>query len=140
MRKKSNDLLITCGVIVTDTRSYLICHPTMSKWWDIPKGQMDPGETPVGTALRELQEETGIVVDPSAISYIGQYDYKKNKQLILFYHQVDIMYNPSIMTCVTTFQRKGKTFPEMDQFQVVNRDQMLKKVNPSLAKVLEKLV
>jgi bis(5'-nucleosidyl)-tetraphosphatase len=28
--------------------------------WDLPKGHLDPGETDVGCALRELEEETGI--------------------------------------------------------------------------------
>ena len=28
--------------------------------WDLPKGKMDPGETPAQSALREVEEETGI--------------------------------------------------------------------------------
>ena len=28
--------------------------------WDLPKGHLDPGETPFQTAIRELEEETGI--------------------------------------------------------------------------------
>lgn len=28
--------------------------------WDLPKGKVDPGETPPETALREVREETGI--------------------------------------------------------------------------------
>jgi 8-oxo-dGTP pyrophosphatase MutT (NUDIX family) len=28
--------------------------------WDLPKGKMDPGETPAQSALREVQEETGL--------------------------------------------------------------------------------
>lgn len=30
------------------------------RYWDFPKGEVDPGETPVGAALRELGEETGL--------------------------------------------------------------------------------
>lgn len=29
--------------------------------WDMPKGKIDPGETPEQAALREVQEETGVV-------------------------------------------------------------------------------
>ena len=29
--------------------------------WDLPKGKIDPGETPEITALREVEEETGLV-------------------------------------------------------------------------------
>ncbi len=33
------------------------------RWWELPGGGCDPGETPRETARRELAEETGIVVD-----------------------------------------------------------------------------
>lgn len=29
-------------------------------WWDLPKGHVEPGETHEGTALREVEEETGL--------------------------------------------------------------------------------
>jgi len=31
--------------------------------WDLPKGHVDPGETEIQCALRELQEETGITAE-----------------------------------------------------------------------------
>jgi len=36
----------------------LLRHPDR---WDLPKGHVDPGESPADCALRELHEETGIV-------------------------------------------------------------------------------
>ena len=32
--------------------------------WALPKGQIDPGESAVETAVREVQEETGLRVEP----------------------------------------------------------------------------
>jgi putative (di)nucleoside polyphosphate hydrolase len=32
-----------------------------SGWWQMPQGGIDPGETPLAAALRELKEETGMV-------------------------------------------------------------------------------
>ncbi|MCK9617410.1 MAG: NUDIX hydrolase [Lentimicrobiaceae bacterium] len=29
-------------------------------WWDLPKGKLEPGETPEEAALREVKEETGL--------------------------------------------------------------------------------
>jgi len=44
--------------------------------WQPPQGGIDPGETPLRAALRELQEETGIVsVEPIAES-AGWYTYE----------------------------------------------------------------
>ena len=40
--------------------------------WDLPKGKMDPGETPSQSALREVEEETGITAslhEPLATTY-----------------------------------------------------------------------
>lgn len=53
-------------------------------YWDLPKGKLEPGETKLEAALRELQEETGIVnielesAFEDMISY-GFYDHNRNK-------------------------------------------------------------
>jgi 8-oxo-dGTP pyrophosphatase MutT (NUDIX family) len=55
--------------------------------WDLPKGHIDPGETEMQCALRELREETGIdedsieVVDGFRFSTQYQVRSKKNYQL-----------------------------------------------------------
>ncbi|MEV4216755.1 NUDIX hydrolase [Nonomuraea sp. NPDC049725] len=36
--------------------------------WEIPGGHLDPGETPVQAAARELAEETGLRLDPGLLS------------------------------------------------------------------------
>lgn len=35
--------------------------------WDLPVGKSEPGEPITETAVRELKEETGLVVDPEAL-------------------------------------------------------------------------
>ena len=56
--------LKSCGVFVTrgvPLREFLLMkHPSR---WDLPKGHIDPGESEVECAMRELVEETGITAD-----------------------------------------------------------------------------
>jgi len=36
--------------------------------WDLPAGAIDPGETPAQAVVREVHEETGLVVEPTAVA------------------------------------------------------------------------
>ena len=51
----------SCGFLIVKgdpIESFLLMkHPAR---WDLPKGHVDPGETDMQCALRELEEETGI--------------------------------------------------------------------------------
>ena len=54
----------SCGVLVFRSQPgeqfLLMRHADR---WDLPKGHVDPGETELQCALRELREETGIMED-----------------------------------------------------------------------------
>lgn len=54
----------SCGVLPwrenKGKKEYLIVFESFSKCWSLPKGHMEAGETEEETALRELQEETGL--------------------------------------------------------------------------------
>jgi mutator protein MutT len=36
--------------------------------WDLPAGAIDPGETPAQAIVREVREETGLIVEPTAVA------------------------------------------------------------------------
>lgn len=37
-------------------------------YWDLPGGGAEPGETPMECALREVAEETGLIIDPARLT------------------------------------------------------------------------
>jgi 8-oxo-dGTP pyrophosphatase MutT (NUDIX family) len=42
-------------------------HPDLGRWWELPGGGIDAGETYREAAVRELREETGIAITPSQV-------------------------------------------------------------------------
>ena len=56
--KKFTPIKAAGGLVVNDDGNLLFIHRRGK--WDLPKGKMDPGETPETCAIREVKEETGI--------------------------------------------------------------------------------
>ena len=56
--------LKSCGFLIVrgdPVREFLLMRH--ADRWDLPKGHVDPGESEIQCALRELREETGITAD-----------------------------------------------------------------------------
>lgn len=54
----------SCGFLIVrgnPVREFLLMRH--AERWDLPKGHVDPGETEIECALRELREETGIAAE-----------------------------------------------------------------------------
>lgn len=53
---------LSCGIIPVrkNGRTWEFLLLRCYKFWDFPKGMIDPGESPLDTALREFTEETGL--------------------------------------------------------------------------------
>jgi 8-oxo-dGTP pyrophosphatase MutT (NUDIX family) len=64
-------LLLLPGVaaIVRDTsQRVLFVHRADDGRWGLPAGAIDPGESPVQAIVREVHEETGLVVRPTRVA------------------------------------------------------------------------
>ena len=50
------------AVIFDSSKRVLLCHRTDIDLWDLPSGAMEQAETPWEAAVREVEEEVGLVV------------------------------------------------------------------------------
>lgn len=59
---------VSCGILVIRSnnkkRELLLIRSRKGGHWSYPKGHMEPGETQMETARREVWEETGLNVEP----------------------------------------------------------------------------
>lgn len=61
---QANSLVPAASAVVADERGrILLARRTDNTLWTIPGGGMEPGETIVETAEREVEEETGVQVE-----------------------------------------------------------------------------
>jgi 8-oxo-dGTP diphosphatase len=65
--------LIPCiGAIIKDDEDRLLlvlrAHPPGENLWSIPGGRVEPGETDAEAVVREVREETGLVVEVGALA------------------------------------------------------------------------
>jgi len=122
----------TCGVFLVCNNKLLIGHVTNSQDWSIPKGLIDPNETELEAALRELKEETNI--DSECLKFHNgtqlyvPYEHKK-KTLCAFLAFTDIEHDAICYSIVTS--HGGEPFPEIDYFKWVNFDEAFEKIHPT---------
>jgi putative (di)nucleoside polyphosphate hydrolase len=123
--------------VVTDGTRILLGHATRSPRWDIPKGLAEPGESLRDAAVRELEEETGLLAPAAALRDLGVHAYLRNKDLALFAWAPAAMPDPALLSCSATFVLPGGVaLPEFDRFGLFAWDEALTRVGRNLARVL----
>lgn len=127
---------ITCGILVeTSDDKFLIGHSTNNEHYDIPKGQQEEGETYIETAIRETKEEFNLCFKEKDLTFITLEKLNKKKNLALFYTKLKNNVDIKDLSC-STFVNNDLSFPEIDYYVVVNKEELLQKVSKSLKEYL----
>lgn len=141
METSGNRKSVSGGILITCNGCILLGHATGTPNWDIPKGKIEEGESPIDGAVRETLEETGLVIDKEVLTEIGRMSYIKGKDLHLFRLEVDSFIRTDIMKCSTyCTTKRGDTILEVDDYMWVPFSDVSMFVGKTMGKILDKLL
>ena len=128
----------SAGILIKSDDKVLLCHSTGSpkgKGWGLPKGRLDDGESASQAAVRETQEECGLNIPESKITFLTSVNYRSKdehgpvkKELKIFIHNGDSSLQSEKLTCSTYFtpnyiKNSNVKVPECDDFKWVTVDE-----------------
>jgi 8-oxo-dGTP pyrophosphatase MutT (NUDIX family) len=122
---RDGDINVRAGVIVTDGHLMLACEPTnmiRNGWlWDIPKGHLQNGESPMQGAIRECLEETNIKFEPWKLTNPIQV-LCDGQPLFLFLALINGLMPLEKLSCASTFVDSfdGIRKPEVEAYAYLN--------------------
>ena len=133
--------IVSCGIVLLDPHGrVLLAHATETSHWDIPKGHGEEGEAPHVTALREMVEETALVIDAGRLKDLGLFVYRRDKDLHLFAARAhDDELDLTSCVCTSMFPRRsdGKLIPEMDAYRWAAPDEVERYASRSLTRLFQ---
>jgi len=130
--------------------SVLLVHPGGPFWakkdlgaWSIPKGEYSAGEDPLGIAVREFEEETGVRLE-GEFRPLGEVRQAGGKRVIAWALEGDL--DPAAIRS-NAFElewppKSGRkqSFPEIDRAEWFAPDAAREKINPSQRELIDRLV
>lgn len=117
---------VTAAVVMIDKDGNILgCHGTgkpKNYGFDFPKGEVDDGERDIDAAIRELHEETSIILSRDNLVDIGVYPHNKKKDIHLFLCKVNELPNPKYLKCTSFFELNGKQILEVDFYEIISKE------------------
>lgn len=138
MQQKSH---VTCAVAIFTPDGVLLAHPTGSRHiggWSFPKGLRDEGETELEAAVREVREETGLVINPRTLTDHGRFPYTREKD----YHLFSCFLNEikfKELICESTFEVAGQQIKEVDRYMITSPEIAIEMLNIKQAEIFSEV-
>ena len=132
-------------------RELLLVHPGGPFWkgrddgaWSIPKGEIEPGETPVDVARREFREELGQDAPAGELRPLGSVRQASGKVVHAWAVEGDV--DPTRIASVSfemewpPHSGRKATFPEVDRAEWFDLETARRKLNEAQRTFVERLV
>jgi predicted NUDIX family NTP pyrophosphohydrolase len=112
--------------------------------WSIPKGSIEDNEDNLATAIREFEEETGlmpsgdfiplgeITMKSGKVIYAWAFEGKENAEFLYKSNLFEMEWPPK--------SGKREKFPEADKFEFFSVDEAKKKINSSQILLIDNLI
>lgn len=121
---------LSCGVFIVDkNKNILMQHVKGPDFWDIPKGGQKNWESLEETAVREVLEETGLIIKKDDLIHLGIYTYNNFKDLYAFVLRVDEIDTRKL---AATGLKKESSHGFVDEYKMVSLDICAQKMCNSL--------
>lgn len=129
--KKTMKRMTNAIVIINKGGDILGCHgykKPQENSYDFPKGQNEPGESDIDAAIRELREESGIILQyPERLIDCGIHKHNNEKNIHIFLYQTENFPDLSKLTCISFFTDSGgNTCPEVDGYKIIPKSERTK--------------
>jgi 8-oxo-dGTP pyrophosphatase MutT (NUDIX family) len=138
---------ISSAVLIVHNETVLACLPFGRNQFnknimDLPKGKVEVGEKFDEAAIREVYEETGIVLDKTKLEFFGVFEYKSRKDLAMFRYVSEDPIDISRLRCSTYFfdVGQGKEVPEHIGYEIVPFNKIDERFFANLAKAIRKII
>jgi predicted NUDIX family NTP pyrophosphohydrolase len=149
MAKESAGILLYR--IGPDGPKVLLAHPGGPFWakrdlgaWSIPKGELEPGEDPRASALREFEEELGTAPPAGPLIELGSVTQSSGKRVTAWAVEGDL--DPATVrsnTFTTEWPphsgRMGE-FPEIDRVAWFDPEEARRRINTAQVELIDRLL
>jgi ATP/GTP-binding protein len=109
-------------VIYNDKKEALVLKANYKPYWSFPGGWIEDNQTPIQAAVRELSEETGILIIPQRLKFLYTINRVSN---IMQSYQFIFEYS-GVIDAFTSIKLQPE---EIDDYKFVSREEVLINLN-----------